>query len=97
MLLQFLTTLVLPVSLLTVPCFCTLRHFMMCPQFGVIATAKQPCVTSLLCGRAAMASDPLLRTSRAEADLERLEQGGVSADFCFEDVVATYPKRAFKW
>ena len=45
---------------------------------------------------AAMASDPLL-SSRAEADLERLEQGGVSADFCFEDIVATYPKRAFKW
>ena len=45
---------------------------------------------------AAMASDPLL-SSRAEADLERLEQGGVSADFCFEDIVAMYPKRAFKW
>ena len=43
-----------------------------------------------------MASDPLL-SSGVEADLERLEQGGVSDHFCFEDIVAAHPKRAFKW
>ncbi|KAK9839401.1 hypothetical protein WJX81_000001 [Elliptochloris bilobata] len=44
-----------------------------------------------------MDSDPLLEGQRAEADLERLEEGGVSETYCFEDVVNAHPKRAFKW
>ena len=44
-----------------------------------------------------MASDPLLQGRRAEADLENLEQGGVSDVYTFEDVLAAHPKRALKW
>lgn len=44
-----------------------------------------------------MSSDPLIEGQVLETDLERLEQGGVSPSYCFEDVVSLHPKRVYKW
>ncbi len=33
----------------------------------------------------------------SQSDLQRLEEGGVSDNFCFEDIVAAHPKKAYKW